>query len=115
MSMCDLTLEEAKALELVTLFCDYVRQRGKFGRATTWNYKKTSVIRAERKTFAIEPSLPTPKARAAFAWLLAYNATYKFYFAKQQAHLEASQGNPSLKHHLQTAEIRAEWRRRAGG
>ena len=35
LSMCDLTLEEAKSLELVTLFCDYEKQRGKFGKAST--------------------------------------------------------------------------------
>eukprot|EP00973_Karenia_brevis_P031228 4310384-Karenia_brevis.AAC.1 len=68
-SLVDLTVEEAKSLEIVTLFCDYKRQFGKKGTAPVFNYKKMSVIRAEWKAYDLEDHLPTARARAAYDWL----------------------------------------------
>ena len=75
-SMLDLTSEEAASLEIVKLFCDYKRQYGKSGRAPTFKYRKLSVVRAEWKRHSIVEHLPTPRARAAYAWLCQHNKTY---------------------------------------
>ena len=69
--MLDLTKEEAKSLEIITLYCDYKRQYGKKNTAPVFNYKKKSVIRAEWKPYDIASKLPTARARAAYAWFLA--------------------------------------------
>ena len=65
-----LTEPEARSLAIVDLYCDFKRQRGQKGTAPVSNYKKLSVVRAEWRSGRVEDSLPTDRARAAYAWLL---------------------------------------------
>ena len=63
--MLDLTKEEAQSLSIVALFCDFKKQYGDSGKAQTFNYKKTSVIRAEWKATRVVDSSGTCRLRMA--------------------------------------------------
>ena len=103
-SMMDLTADEAKSLEIITLFCDYKRQFGKRGTAPVFNYKKTSVIRAEWKPYRIETKLPTPRARAAYQWFLEH-PVYRKYITMHEAYLRQKASDPSTPVYIQTARL----------
>jgi len=103
-SMLYLTKEEAEALAIITLHCDYKQQKGQKGTAPVANIKKLSVIRAEWKRDPIEQHLPTDRAKAAYQWLHDKNERYRYYVNKQRAATEAAQ-DPSYKLYIPTAEL----------
>ena len=79
-SMLHLTKEEAESLRLVLVFADLVRERGKVGKAPIANIKKKSVVRAEYiRRDPRDRGFPTQRAKAAFEYLMASNATYAHY------------------------------------
>ena len=56
------------------------------------NIKKASVVRAEWAAMPVRGALMTPKARAAFAYLLEHNAAYAHYVTEQER--EIAEGFP---------------------
>ena len=104
-SMVDLTAEEAASLELITIFCDFKRQFGKRGTAPTFNYKKTSVVRAEWKPYAIKDKFPSARARAAYDWFMETHPVYQHYHALQTWHLQQRAIDPSTPKYIQTARL----------
>ena len=88
-SMLELTQEEADALSIIIVNTS-VRQE-KYGAAHQFNWKKTGITRARFKPGAVNAdSMPTPRAVAAFQYLIQHNAWYKRYAALQGERL--SQG-----------------------
>ena len=73
--MWNLTDIEQDCLSCITIFCDIPRARG--GKASTVNYKKTSVVRAEWCKTSTLSRLTTDKSKAAYTWLMNNNTTYK--------------------------------------
>lgn len=94
------------SIEVVRLFCDFVTKSGQIKKGKTANLQKTSVVRAEWRQEDIEANLPTPKAKAAYKWLVATNSTYRAYVDNQKQQLVAARANPSQhKWHIRTAEL----------
>ena len=85
--------------------CDFERQRGKYGKVSTWNYKKTSVVRVEWKQHDIQAGLPTMQAKAAFAWLTINNATYAHDLNLQKQNVAARENSAWVPKFVQTAEL----------
>ena len=84
-SMLELSEDEAQALQVVCLVTS-VRKEG-FGANHQFNWKKIGLSRAYfRKEAVTEATMPTPRAQAAYRFLLAHNKYYE-YFHKIQAHL----------------------------
>ena len=67
--------EDQESLSCITIFCDIHRARG--GRASTVNYKKTSVVRAAWCKTSSLSRLNSEKSKAAYTWLMSNNPTYK--------------------------------------
>ena len=66
MSMLDLGVEEARALQIVDLCITKRQEHGKKSRAPVGNWKKLSLIRCRWRMQDVEESLTTPVGRAAF-------------------------------------------------
>ena len=92
-SMLDLTREEAFALSIVNLYCDYREE--KKGKAIP-NKKKMSLCRAEWKKEPIYLHLPNARSKAAYTWLLANNPTYARYLSRHNEILAGEGKNDSL-------------------
>ena len=74
--MLELTTEEQRALQVVSLRCEVRKET--YGRADHFNWKKVGLSRAYyRKERVCEESMPTDRAKAALRFLLANNAFYK--------------------------------------
>ena len=78
-SLIDLPKEECWSLAPLRLFCTWAPQRGQSGHAAVANVKKLSVIRAEWNSVSVPDSMTTARARAAFAYLMEANSTYRHY------------------------------------
>ena len=75
-SMLELTTEEQRALQVVSLRCEVRKET--YGRADHFNWKKVGLSRAYyRNERVCEGSMPTDRAKAALRFLLANNAFYK--------------------------------------
>ena len=86
-SMLDLTKEEAEALQIV-LSQTKVRKE-EYGAAHHFNWKKTGVSVAYfKRTLVHEGSMPTPRAAAAFRYLMQENKFYALYSGMQRRLLE---------------------------
>jgi len=83
-SMANLTVEEARSLELVRVWCDMKKERGRTRNAGTYNWKKLGISRAAWKAPNMRARDLTPKARAAYEWLLQHNATYADWHKKHE-------------------------------
>lgn len=86
--MWRLSPDEQESLSCVAIYCDVDRKRG--GRATTTNYKKLSVVRAEWRKSSTTSRLLTAKSVAAYKWLMSNNSTYKRF---QEHHLQIIREN----------------------
>ena len=86
--MWKLSPEEQKSLSCIEIHCDYKQERG--GRASTVNYKKKSVVRADWIKSSTPARLQNSKATAAYKWLMSSNATYKRF---QEQHSQILEGN----------------------
>ena len=81
-SMLELSEEERLALQLVVLRCNVKQER--YGAAHQYNWKKVGLSRAYFKKDAVhEGSMPTPRAAAAYRFIMREN---KFYAAFQSLH-----------------------------
>ena len=75
-SMLELTTEEQRALQVVSLRCEVRKET--YGRADHFNWKKVGLSRAySRNERVCEESMPTDRSKAALRFLLANNAFYK--------------------------------------
>ena len=85
--MLELTVEESKALTVVVLIPNTKSQT--YGAAHQANLKKVGISTAYfRRTAVTESSMPTPRAKAAFRYLLANNKYYRRYWEIQKELLE---------------------------
>ena len=96
---------EARSLAIVDLYCDFKRQRGQKGTAPVSNYKKLSVVRAEWRSGRVEDSLPTDRARAAYAWLLRENPTYGRFIGKHEQYLQDVASGRVVAKYIPTARL----------
>jgi len=78
-SMLDLSRQEAWALAPVLIFMDLVQERGKKTMAKTYTLKKMSISRAEWARKSVKDGIRSRKLLAAYKWLVANNARYKFW------------------------------------
>jgi hypothetical protein len=86
-SMLELTLEEARALQIVCLRTKVKAQR--YGAAHHTNWKKIGLSTAYFKNVAVtEASMPTPRAVAALRYLLKENDHYIAFWKMQKLLLE---------------------------
>ncbi|CAK0851570.1 unnamed protein product, partial [Prorocentrum cordatum] len=99
----ELTEEEAASLPITDLQCDYTSVRG--GRAPTACKKKTSVVRARWRARDVQAGLPTPRARAAFAWLMEHSEAYRRYYEMHLQKLAALQEAGEGARWIYTAEL----------
>ena len=75
-SMLDLTEEETRALQIVVLKTTLKQER--YGASHQYNWKKTGLSRAYWKEQRVhEGSMPTPRAAAAYRFLMKENKFYK--------------------------------------
>ena len=80
--MLELTEVEARALTVVVLITKTKSQ--KYGSSHHANLKQVGLSTAYFKRSAVtESSMPTPRAQAAFRYLLEYNQYYKKYWEIQ--------------------------------
>lgn len=100
-TLLSLSKEEAQTLAPIKLFCDYRREKGNAITAPFWNIKKLSVVRAEWKDEAVEGQLSTPRARAAYAWLLEHNEAYAHYIKEHASILQS----PEALRHIRTSAL----------
>ena len=85
--MLELTEEETRALTVVVLITKTKSQT--YGAAHHTNLKKVGLSTAYFKRTAVtESSMPTPRAKAAFRYLLANNKYYRKYWEMQKELLE---------------------------
>jgi hypothetical protein len=88
--MLELTEEETRALQIVVLRTEVKPQR--FGAAHQVNWKKVGLSRAYfQKNLVHEGSMPTPRAAAAFRFLMAHNRYYATFSEMQGGLLQAKQ------------------------
>ena len=105
-SMLDLTSEEVGTLQLIDLFCDYRRQRGKRkGLAPVFNYKKCSVIRAEWRRVRPDDAVRTERACAALGWFKQDHPTYAKYYQMHQKILSDHDQDSSLPWYILTPRL----------
>ena len=80
--MLELTEAERRALQVVVLRCEV--KASQYGAAHQKNWKKTGLSRAFfQKERVCEGSMPTPRAAAAFRFLMAHNKYYAAFHAMQ--------------------------------
>ena len=94
-SMVELSQEEVRSLELVLIWCDMKQERGRTRNLGTFNWKKLGISRGKWKEPSMSTRLLTPKARAAYDWLMQHNTTYA---AWQQKHEAAMLAGPHKDH-----------------
>ena len=86
-SMLELTEDETKALTVVVLLTKTTHQT--YGAAHHASLKKIGLSTAYFKQTAVtESSMPTPRAKAAFRYLMAKNTYYRKYWEIQKERLE---------------------------
>ena len=93
--MVELSQEEARSLELVLIWCDMKQERGRTRNLGTFNWKKLGITRGKWKEPSMATRPLTPRARAAYDWLMQYNTTYA---AWQQKHEAAMVAGPHKDH-----------------
>jgi hypothetical protein len=82
-SILELTTEEQSALQIVCLRTNVKAE--KYGGANQLNWKKVGLSRAYFKNVLVtEAGMPTPRAAAAFVYLLENNEFYKAFAAEQK-------------------------------
>ena len=82
---------------MLRLYVDYKVVRG--GSASVVNYRKLSVVRAEWRRAAVELGLPTPRARAAYDWLMRKNSTYRLYVERHRRYTHGGAlGRHAIRH-----------------
>ena len=87
-SMLDLTEEEQRALQIVSLVTSVKAER--YGAAHQLNWKKVGLSRAYfRKERLQESRMPTARCAAAFRFLQANNEYYKSFLREHNARLDA--------------------------
>ena len=84
MSMLDLSVEEARALQIVDLFITKRQEYGKKSKAPVGNWKKLSLIRCRWRLVDVEQSLTTPVGRAAFRWYRDHHPVYAKYLDRHR-------------------------------
>ena len=85
--MLDMTEDEKRALQIVVLRCEVKQER--YGAAHQVNWKKTGLSRAYFKSDRVsEGSMPTPRAAAAYRFLMAENQFYAVFSQMQGRILE---------------------------
>ncbi|CAK0903536.1 unnamed protein product [Prorocentrum cordatum] len=99
----ELAEEEAASLPIIDSQRDYTSVRG--GRAPTACKKKTSVVRARWRARDVQAGLPTPRARAAFAWLMEHSEAYRRYYEMHLQKLAALQEAGEGARWIYTAEL----------
>jgi hypothetical protein len=97
-SMLDLSTAEARALQIVVLRTSVQEEKfSEYGPAHHKNWKKVGLSRAYFKADRVqEAGMPTPKARAAFRFLMDHNRYYKA-FQEMHGRLIASQASLNVR------------------
>ena len=85
---------------MISLRAEKRQVRG--GDAPTWNWQKMGVVTAHWIRHDVSQGL-TPKAAAAFEWLMRYNATYAKYVEQHRRLTSAERGQDWLV--IKTAEL----------
>ncbi len=81
-SMLEMTVEENRALQIVVLRCQVRREE--YGAAHQFNWKKIGLSRAYfKKDRVSEGNMPTPRAAAAYRFLMAENKFYEVFWQMQ--------------------------------
>ncbi|CAK0897525.1 unnamed protein product, partial [Prorocentrum cordatum] len=84
-SLLDITKEEAASITPYLLVVTKQKERGSVARGPTYNWKKTQVCRVNYKREDLETcGAMTPRARAAYDWLMVHNRTYRRYAMQQK-------------------------------
>ena len=90
MSLLDITKSEVASITPFLLFVEKKQERGSVTRGPTYNWKKTQVCRVTYKHEDLETcGAMTPRARAAYLWLMKHNRTYRRYVMQQKRELAA--------------------------
>ena len=74
-SMLELNETDCAALRCVSIFHRVRRERGKSGKAPTFNLKKMSITRGRWETELAETRCASDRAKAAYRWLYSNNMT----------------------------------------
>ncbi|CAK0880619.1 unnamed protein product, partial [Prorocentrum cordatum] len=89
-SLLDITKEEAATITPFLLFVTKQKERGSVTRGPTYNWKKTQVCRVNYKREDLDTcGAMTPRARAAYNWLMLHNRTYRRYVMQHKRELAA--------------------------
>ena len=92
-SMWELDAEESSALQIVLL--EVYAKPQKYGSPHHYNWKKIALSRAHfKKELVTRASMPTPRAAAAFDYLVAENKFYKRFLEKQKAAIDSGRPPP---------------------
>lgn len=81
-SLLELSCEEAWSLSIVRVSMDLRQERGKQSKAKTDCLKKCSMSRIEWQRQTVWDALLTPKAKAAYRWLMVHNDAYAYWSFK---------------------------------
>ena len=93
--MLELNDQEVDSLKIIWLTTSVEKQQYS-GRGDHYHWKKTGLSRARYREITITPDrLPTARAKAAFEFLLAHNAYYKYFYDKQKS-LSANQNSMNI-------------------
>ena len=88
-SLVDITKQEAESIRPFLLFVTKHKERGSVSRGPTYNWKKTKVCRVNLKCEDLDTcGAMTPRARAAYDWLMVHNRTYRRYVMQHKRELE---------------------------
>ena len=88
-SLTDITKEEAESIRPFLLFVTKQKERGSVSRGPSYNWKKTKVCRVNLKREDLDTcGAMTPRARAAYDWLMVHNLTYRRYVMQHKRELE---------------------------
>ena len=91
-SMLDLTPAEHKALQIIVLVCTIKREHFWENAPHQFNWKKVALSRAFFKPAALnEASMPTPRAAAAYRFLMEHNMFYAKYDKMHKDRLRAGE------------------------
>ncbi|CAK0882662.1 unnamed protein product, partial [Prorocentrum cordatum] len=89
-SLLDITKDEAATITPYLLFVTKQKERGSVTKGPTYNWKKTQVCRVNYNSEDLETcGAMTPRARAAYDWLMAHNRTYRRYVIRHKHELAA--------------------------
>ena len=84
-SMLEFGKESVERLRCIDLFHKLAQERGKSGRAKTYNWKKLSITRGRWEKDLAESRCQTAKEKAARRWLYDNNLTYRRFYEKHRA------------------------------